>query len=145
MDLFDESPFNKLPIEIIYIILSYTYQPQPKEITEDIKNYYESKQILLKSYENYWIFICQENEPSDKEWITNDLYRYSNRNFATMNGYVDDFYELFFRVFNIRTKEHVNQYIIKLDNKSLDTQINIFWGLLNPKERDEFISIYNFL
>ena len=49
MELFNESPFNKLPIEIIYIILSYTYQPQSKELTEDIKNYYESKQILLQT------------------------------------------------------------------------------------------------
>jgi hypothetical protein len=145
MELFNESPFNKLPKELIYIILSYTPQPQPKEITEDIKNFYESKQILLQTYRNYWIFICQENEPSDKEWITNDLYRYSNRNIATMNGYDDDFYELFFRLFNFKTKEQINKYITILDNKSLDSQINIFWGLLNPKERNEFISIYNFL
>jgi hypothetical protein len=145
MELFNEYPFNKLPKELIYIILSYTSQPQSKELTEDIKNFHESKQILLQTYHNYWIFICQENEPSDKEWITNDLYRYSNKNTATMNGHVDDFYKLFFRLFNFKTKEQVNQYIIKLDNKSLDSQINIFWGLLNPKERNEFISIYNFL
>jgi hypothetical protein len=142
MDLFDESPFNKLPIEIIYIILSYTYQPQPKEITEDIKNCHESKQILLQTYHNYWIFICQENEPADKEWLINNLYRYSNKNTPTMNGYVDEFYELFFRVFNIRTKEQVNKYITILDNKSLDTQINIFWRLLNLEERNKFIELF---
>lgn len=141
MELFNESPFNKLPIELIYIILSYTPQPQSKELTEDIKNFCESKQILLQKYHNYWIFIWQENDPADKEWIINDLYRYSNRNIATMNGYVDDFYELFFRIFNFQTKEKVNQYITKLDDKSLDTQINIFWGLLNPKERNQFVKV----
>jgi hypothetical protein len=142
MEIFNESPFNKLPIELIYIILSYTYQSQSKELTEDIKNFYESKQILLQKYHNYWIFIWQENEPVDKEWVINDLYRYSNRNILTMNGYVDDFYELFFRIFNIRTKEQVNKYITILDNKSLDTQINIFWGLLNPKERNQFVKVF---
>jgi hypothetical protein len=145
MELFNESPFNKLPKELIYIILSYTYQPQSKELTEDIRSFYESKQKLLQTYHNYWIIICQENEPSDKEWITNDLYRYSNKNSLTIYGYVNDFFLLFYRKFNIRTKEQVYQYITKLDNKSLDSQINIFWGLLNPKERNEFISIYNFL
>ena len=56
MELFNESPFNKLPIEIIYIILSYTYQPQSKELTEDIKNYYESKS---KFYEERLVeYLC---------------------------------------------------------------------------------------
>ena len=43
------------------------------------------------------------------------------------------------------TKEQVNKYIPLLDNKSLDSQINFFWGLLNFKERNEFISTHNFL
>ena len=145
MELFNESPFNKLPKELIYIILSYTYQPQSKEITEDIINFNESKQILLKSYENYWIFFYQQNKPADKEWIINDLYRYSNKNISTMNGYIDEFYELFFRKFNTITKEKVNKYIKILDNKSLDTQINIFWGLFNLKERNEFIKIFQYI
>ena len=57
MELFNESPFNKLSKELIYIILSYTPQPQSKELTEDIKNFHESKQILLQRYHNYWIII----------------------------------------------------------------------------------------
>ena len=141
MELFNESTFNKLPIELIYIILSYTPQPQSKELTEDIKNYYESKKILLQSYHNYWIFKWQENEPADKEWVLNDLFRYSNKIIPSMNGYVDEFYELFFRKFNMITKEQVNKYTIIMYNKSLDSQINIFWGLLNPKERNEFIKV----
>ena len=142
MELFNESPFNKLPKELIYIILSYTYQPQSKELTEDIKNYYESKKILFSTYYKIWIVEYQENEPSDKEWIINDLYRYSNKDFLTMNGYVDEFYELFFRKFNIQTKEQVNNYIAILDNKSLNTQINVFLTLLNPKERNEFMIFF---
>ena len=145
MELFNESPFNKLPKELIYIILSYTPQPQSKELTEDIRNYYESKKILLQSYHNYWIFIYQQNIPTDKEWIINDLYRYSNKIIPSMNGYVDEFYELFFRKFNMITKEQVNKYITILDNKSLDTQINFFWGLLNPKERNDFTKTFQYI
>ena len=69
----------------------------------------------------------------------------SNKNSPTMYGYVNDFFLFFYRKFNIKTKEQVYKCITMLHNKSLDTQINIFWGLLNPKERNEFISIYNFL
>lgn len=141
MELFNESPFNKLPIEIIYIILSYTYQPQSKELTEDIKNYYESKQIIFNKYYTFWIVEYQGSVPSDKEWLINDLYRYYNKDFATIYGYIDEFYELFFRKFNIQTKEQVNNFISVLDNKSLDTQINVLLTLLNPKERNEFILI----
>ena len=145
MELFNASPFNKLPKELIYVILSYTPQPQSKELTEDIKNFHESKQIIYKVYHNYWIFHYQQNEPADKEWIINDLYGFYNRGTATNNGYVNEFYDLFFRKFNMLTKEQVNKYTAILDNKSLDSQINFFWGLLNLKERNEFISTRNFL
>jgi hypothetical protein len=145
MELFNESPFNKLPKELIYIILSYTPQPQSKELTEDIRNFQESKQIILNVYHNYWINNYNEPEPSDKEWLINDLHIYFNRNSAAVYGYVDDFFSFFYRKFNILTKEKVYQCIIKLDNKSLDTQINFYWGLLNFKERNEFISIHNFV
>ena len=145
MELFNESPFNKLPKELIYVILSYTPQPQSKELTEDIRNFQESKQIILNIYHNYWIFNYQQNEPTDKEWIINDLYGFYNRGTATNNGYVNEFYDLFFRKFNMLTKEQVNKYITIFDNKLLDTQINIFWGLLNLKERHEFISTHNFV
>ena len=145
MELFNESPFNKLPKELIYVILSYTPQPQSKELTEDIRNFQESKQIILNIYHNYWIFNYQQNEPTDKEWIINDLYGFYNRGIATNNGYVNEFYDLFFRKFNMLTKEQVNKYITIFDNKLLDTQINIFWGLLNFKERNEFISTHNFV
>ena len=145
MELFNESPFNKLPKELIYSILSYTPQPQSKELTEDIRNFQESKQIILNVYHNYWIFYYQQNEPTDKEWLVNDLYGYSNRGTAANNGYVNEFYDLFFRKFNMLTKEQVDKYITILDNKSLDTQINIFLGLLSFKERNEFISTHNFV
>ena len=145
MELFDKSPFNKLPKELIYIILPYTHQPQSKELTQDIRNFHESKQILLESYRNCFVYIWQENEPADKEWIINDLYGYYNRGATINSGYVNEFYDLFFRKFNMLTKEQVNKYITILDNKSLDTQINIFLGLLNFKERNDFISTHNFL
>jgi hypothetical protein len=143
MELFNQYPFNKLPKEIIYIILSYTYQFQSKELTEDIKNYYESKELLFNKYHKTWIiYYDEEYQLSDKEWIINDLYKYINKNKPTMYGYVDNLYNLFFRKFNIKTKKQVIECIKKLFNKQLNTQINFYWGLLNSKERNEFILNY---
>jgi hypothetical protein len=143
MELFNEYPFNKLPKEIIYMILPYTYQLQSKELTEDIKNYHESKQLLFNKYYKIWlIYYDEEYQLSDKEWIINDLYRYINKNKPTMYGYVDNFYNLFFRKFNIKTKKQVIECIKKFFNKPLNTQINFYWGLLNSKERNEFILSY---
>ena len=86
--LFNYYPFNKLPIDIIYYgILPYTYKPQSKELTEDIKNYYNSKLIITKSYYCYWIIGYEETEPSDKEWLINDLGFFSNKNIDSMYGY----------------------------------------------------------
>ena len=149
MELFNEYPFNKLPKEIIYIILTYTYELQSKELTEDIKNYHESKQILFNKYRKTWIINYAECEPSDKEWIINDLYRYINKNKPTIDGYVDNLYDIYCRKINKKKEESVYEYmkriceyIKKLDNKQLNTQINFYWGLLNSKERNEFILSY---
>jgi hypothetical protein len=37
---------HHLPIELISIIISYSYSPQPIEITKDILSYFESKSII---------------------------------------------------------------------------------------------------
>tara|TARA_B100000424_G_scaffold136149_1_gene103296 strand:- start:2338 stop:2874 length:537 start_codon:yes stop_codon:yes gene_type:complete len=45
--------FDKLPIEIIREkIIPYTYEPQPKEVLEDIISYYEVKNLLKDYYIN---------------------------------------------------------------------------------------------
>ena len=45
--------FDKLPIEIIREkIIPYTYEPQPKEVLEDIISYYEVKNLLKDYYFN---------------------------------------------------------------------------------------------
>jgi hypothetical protein len=130
---------DKLPQDIIYIIISYTYNLQNKELLDDIQNYTKAKKELLHNYYDYWISYINEEEPEDKYWLINDLISYSNNYKATMYGYTNNFYDIFYRNLLLKTNQDVDKYIINLDNKNANSQINIILGLLTKQQRDEFI------
>jgi hypothetical protein len=131
---------EKLPREIIFFhIIPYTYNLQSKELLEDIQSYALSKKILNNLYYKYWILSGSEIEPEDKNWLLNDIYIYANEDFATMYGFVDKFYTIYRRNILLNTNVKVNNYILCLEKKDIMTQINIFLGLLLPKERIELI------
>jgi hypothetical protein len=135
--------FNNLPIELIYIILSYTYEPQSTLLTSDIQNYYKTKPIVEALYFDRYVVDFGEAEPSNKDWLINDLFRYANRRAPTINGYVESFYQMFFKYLLLTTPEQVNQMVKTIEGKPLVTQINMFWGLFTPEERNDFL-INNF-
>jgi len=135
--------FNNLPVELIYIILSYTYEPQSKLLTDDIQNYYKTKPIVEKLYFDRYVVYFGEDEPSNKDWLINDLFYYANRRTPAMNGYVESFYQMFFKYCLLTTHEQVNQMVKRIEGKAVVTQINMFWGLFTPEERNDFL-IFNF-
>ena len=137
-----------LPLDIVRYIIPYTYQTQDKKLLNDIVDYKKSKTIIFKLYYEYWIVnYYQAVGPQDKEWLINDLFGYANNNQALMSGYTDDFYKLFSRNRRLSTKKKIDKYIEILETKKIDTQINIFWGLLLPEERnhmiEHFTPLYN--
>ena len=131
---------RKLPIDIIKHIIPYTYNIQNMELIEDIKNYKIFKTIINNLYYDFWIVKMGENEPEDKNWIANDLMAFTNDYYATMYGYVDTFYETFYRNFILKTKRNVDKYIHKLEKREINTQINVFLGILTPFERLLFVN-----
>jgi len=136
---------NKLPDDIIINhIIPYTYNLQDKTLLDDIKNYNQTKFIILKLYQNYWLDEMNETEPEDKWWLINDLFGYTNHYNATMYGYIENFYNIFRRnsQLNIKTTQNINFYLVNLQKKEVDVQINIFWGLFTPEERNDFIEIF---
>jgi hypothetical protein len=130
---------QKLPQDIMYHIIPYTYQLQPNVIMNDIKNYKETKELIVSLYYNYWIVNFEEAEPEDKYWLINDLVLLINNDQATMNGYVENFYNIFRRNQCLQSCESINNYVSNLETKPVTTQINIIWSLLTPKERTEFL------
>jgi hypothetical protein len=122
-----------IPYNIILHIFSYTYNPQPPKLLYDIQNYYTTKNILLNKYNEIWISENIDLDFPNEVYIINDF-----ANILTQN-YTNSFYYIFFRNYMINNKKDVVRYMRWLDTILLDTQINIYWGLLTSDERDEFI------
>ena len=121
--------FGKLPLDILYIIIPYTYQFQDKHLLSDIRNYHESKETIFDLYHTLFIINNRNTEPIDKKWLLNDMRLYSNGFYANVYPYCNIFYNTFFRSIQLQSKEQVNKYMTILKKKSVTTQINIFWGL----------------
>ena len=132
---------DRLPREVIFFhIIPYTYNIQSKSLLEDIVSYTHAKNLLIEMYYNFWILFAEDTEPEDKNWLLNDIYTYANEDNATMNGYVENFYNIYRRHVMLDTKEKIDRYILKLrERMDVRKQINIFMGLLSAKERNEFI------
>ena len=126
---------KKLPIDIIRYIIPYTYNIQNKELLVDIKNYSKTKNEVYIIYYNYWILALGEEEPEDKNWIINDIFRYLNNYQLLETMYSKYIYDIFTR--NVYIKD-IKKYINNFQKKKVNTQINIFWGLLTCLERELF-------
>jgi hypothetical protein len=132
---------QRLPKEIIYIIISYTYKFQDKQMLEDIKNFIETRKTILTLYRTFWIDTWNEFELEDKNWLVNDLHAYANNYKASMYGYVDNFYNIFKRNFLLKQKtdEELDNSIRIIERTPVNRQINFFLGLFFPKERNDVI------
>ena len=134
---------QNLPIELISIIISYSYSPQPIEITKDILSYFESKGIIqIMFYQRHKDLMTYERN-ADMNWLVSDVLCYMNRNRATFYKYQDQFYEICKRNYMLRGVENdtIRKIVNNSRNKNIFFQFNIYWGLLNTDERNHFIEI----
>ena len=130
---------DNLPLELIFKIQTYILRPQPKKLLYDIKHYKVSKKLGLQLYK-----IRFQNEINPKEylnWFSNDISKYLNEDIATIYGFVEKYYDTFMRLYQINDKQTVINYTFKiLLKKEPNVEININWGLLKPREREEMIA-----
>jgi hypothetical protein len=130
---------NRLPNELINIILSYNCNPQPIELRKDIISYYETKRILWEIY-NFRYHGYPEYRKNA------DLYRFILRiiNRDNENFYQKLFFAFIKRNYMLRNAKKIRiKQLMERINAQIITpfQINCFWGLWTPHERDLFISI----
>ena len=153
-----------LPQNIKDHILSYHCRSQPNYLLLDIESFVESKKELERIYYDYFQnYMGEFNLPlEDKYWIINDLVRFLNQNVPTMLFYHDLFYNVFERNIYLFTRKKtslinrlssciisnnqikrkvIDRYIKILDDKDIMTQINLYWGLMTPEERNGMVEL----
>ena len=131
-----------LPYEIIEIIRRFTYLHQSSHLLSDITNYYQTKKIaLLLYYESYKDNL--ENIPNDDlNWFVNDIIIYMNNRQPTMFGYVPKYYDIMFRSYTMDAFPKIIKYSDYISKGKVKKEMNVFWGLLTPKERKEMIKMF---
>ena len=136
----ENSLFNKLPLEIILThIIPYTYNPQSKELINDIHSFNKTKQYLKEVYYIRWKDTFEYEIDADLNWLDNDIHRFFNEDQATMVGYKNKCIQKYKRLFCLQKKqlETTIKYISK--RRKPQQSINIQLGLLVPEERVRFI------
>ena len=124
---------SRMPCDVINLIIFYTFEVQPKHLLEDIENISKSKEELFRIYKECW------DDDEDRDWLINDIFGYANMNKPTMLGYQDNFYNIFSRNVMINNRQDVVKYVINMEEREVDSQINTFLGLLTVEERMQLI------
>ena len=124
-----------LPMELINIILRYTYRLQQPNLLEDVRHYLISLLEIKDIYYNHWYAV----EPGEHlNWLENDVIRYANNNRVINLGphiKMQDILSRSFMYNKLIALPIYNNYTI-----NVNTAINIYWGLFTVAERKEFIT-----
>ena len=128
---------KKLPNEIQHIIISYTYQPQSKQLLEDVHNFTQSIHIIEDfinqlDIKNHLYFISVKEITNE---LLNFIYFYLSKGILINLDYC-----FFTRIFMYKNKNIDNFFYLINQKYSLESQIRILWGLLYTHERNEFIN-----
>lgn len=126
--------------ELLYNILSMVTYPQPKQLMDDVKDFYKIRQLTHKIYEKRY-----RHQPEEaKNWLYNDLMIFYNEDTPAMVGYVDGYLEKIMRSYIYNKKDNQRyisiRYIDHIENtKNIDSIINIYLSKLTPEEREYFL------
>jgi len=134
---------QNLPNEIQYIILSYTYSPQPKYLLEDMQNYFETREYLyeiIDEVESQKLYYFTSAKDEIHNEICNFIYYYlCDGTMEMISKYIWRRY-IMYKLF---TNKHISELLTeRIYNYTIDSQIRIFWGILLPNERNKFLDLY---
>ena len=132
MTYFLWSQIQRLPDDVIREhILPYTYQPQSPLLCADIRSFYNTYNNMSHIYS-----LAYPLHNEGKEWLSNDIARFLNDDFATMCGYRLFYINAYRRMFMNRDKD-VDTIIacIQKNDKTFPNDIKMHIGLMTPQER----------
>jgi hypothetical protein len=127
---------RRLPADLINIIISYTYTPQPIEIRKDIRSYFETKKTIRNIfYERYEYMLVFERD-ADLNWLVCDLLCFMNR---SRNRFYKQETSLFYEIY--KKNAPIKKISNPTYNRELHTEFGVYWALLTPEERIRFINL----
>jgi len=168
---------KRLPENIQLIILSYSINPQPSRLLEDIRGYIETKEEIEYLYEERYenLEIYPRIIPRlDKQYLKNDIIAFLNKDYYysgrqdlhprcikiwKRNSYLFTPKKIkkYISQFNNPTNSHsaseyytflyfhpgemVENYMRIVEQKPLQTRINLYWGMMDNRERRRLILV----
>lgn len=136
---------NKLPIELFYHVLSYSYKYPPSSIRDDIISYIESRNIIRNIFYCKYLSLFTIEKKADIKHLVFHLHCYNTGLSNIYDGYEPKILELCNR--NYMYSKNQNYNIQNLINIAYPVQnhelrFGTVWGLLTPEERNQFIYIH---
>ncbi len=132
---------DKLPFELIEMIRRMTYKVKSKEMLNQLKNRHTLKELLYNTYSPIFSHKLPIDPNAIENWIENDISLILNKENASIDGYVEEYYTILSRNIVFNTKEKIDSFsrkcFIKMDAKST---INIYIGLLIDSDINYLLS-----
>jgi hypothetical protein len=120
---------NRLPMELIHHILSYSYKPQPKKLQEDIISYYTTKKEIFNIF--------------GRRYHTNDIISMHKM----LSFHIQCFLTGLPNTNTYGNCENIYRRLFIWNSLCMRYKLNplvsdcIFWGLLLVEERAQFVEI----
>ena len=131
---------NSLPEELYEFILKLTYKPQNKYLLNDIKNFFQTKEIGLYLYDLFYFDEYGFDKEFAYAWFVNDIGLYLNGSVGIINKIEDQFINTLLRLYTFNTTEQIKKFCwFKLNRYPLKKEFNILWGVLTPYEREQML------
>ena len=112
---------NKLPVELVDIIFSYSYSPQPKALLLDIEDFHHTKDLVFAHYRNkYLYYLGLQNEGFEKHPLLMHLI------FFLHSIYTEQIQPRFYTPISIKSFQKT---------KAVDKSVRLLWGIMTVDER----------
>ena len=136
-----EELMAKLPDELKHHVLSYTYNPQPKILLADIIHFQFSYHLMQVWYKNSYQTISNYHATQiNNQIFVYDLFEYFSHSIPLgVQNYTEKMSQIWKRFPRIKEEKQFSTMFETFVDKNVESQLRIFWGILTPVERNDFI------
>jgi len=131
---------KRLPEEVINLIIPYTYLPQNENLQKDIISYTYSLNVIINIFKERYQLLIENN---NKVLFNHLLFHIYNFMIGLKNTY-SNCQHIFFKIYNRNYKKNISNFNsnYNINNLKNEFTFRVYWGLLTPDERNQFIYIH---